>query len=188
LYPNSKLIFKIEGDLKKMAGDWSRDEMDTKRRLVKVDRIRSEHTIEIAFSSVSPDQLPQKSICVSCIWWEKKDEYYITSVDIVSLLESLVAVRFTTEEKSRIRRKLEAFKPLTLHKPESKMFFEAESNEFLEKAEFFEVIMGLPKPKPYTVRKDVKVFHWKSLAAVLEKFSKTFVCSDGSTDKFITCS
>jgi hypothetical protein len=32
---------------------------------------------------------------------------YVTSVDTIYLLESLVAVRFTVEEKNRIRRNLE---------------------------------------------------------------------------------
>lgn len=75
----------------------------------------------------------------------------MTSVDTIYLLEALIGVRFSVEEKNRIRRNLEGLKPDTVSKNKS-------STE-----EFFKLIMGLPKPKPRNIEKDVKVSRLLSL-------------------------
>ena len=90
-------------------------------------------------------------------------ECYVTSVDTIFLLESLVAVRFTVEEKNRIRRNLEGFKPQTVSKAKP------------EREEFFKIIMGFPNPKPRNIEKDVKVFPWKILALALKKIIGKYV-------------
>ena len=118
------------------------------------------HCTEIAANTTLR---PTRSICVSCIWWEEKDEYYITSVDTIYLLEQLVNVRFTVEEKNRIRRNLEGFRPLTVSKAKA------------DSEEFFKVIMGFPNPKPRNIEKDVKVFPWKILAHALKKIISKYV-------------
>lgn len=82
---------------------------------------------------------------------------YVTSVDTISLLESLVAVRFTVEEKNRIRRNLEGFRPETVSKVKA------------DSEDFFKLIMGFPNPKPRNIEKDVKVFPWRVLATALKK-------------------
>ncbi|KAF2503150.1 hypothetical protein BU16DRAFT_588716 [Lophium mytilinum] len=171
MYPNSKAILKIDGDLEKM-GDldkWSLDERDTKRRLVQFRRSQSGSTITTTFEPVSPEQRSPNSICVSCIWWEEKNECYITSVDTIFLLESLVGVRFTVEEKNRIRRNLEGFRPATVSKTK------------VDSEEFFKVIMGFPNPKPRNIEKDVKVFPWKILAHALKKIISKYSASYSST-------
>ncbi|KAF2817041.1 uncharacterized protein BDZ99DRAFT_504926, partial [Mytilinidion resinicola] len=171
MYPNSKAILKIDGDLEKM-GDlekWSLDERDAKRRLVQFRRSQSGSTITTTFDPVSPEQRSPNSICVSCIWWEEKNECYITSVDTIFLLESLVGVRFTVEEKNRIRRNLEGFRPATVSKTK------------VDSEEFFKVIMGFPNPKPRNIEKDVKVFPWKILAHALKKIISKYSASYSST-------
>ncbi|CAN9145085.1 unnamed protein product [Alternaria alternata] len=139
----SKAVLKIDGDLDKMADDWSQEDL-----LQEKDR-------------------DARRICVSCIWWEEKDECFITSVDTIYLLEQLVNVRFTVEEKNRIRRNLEGFRPLTVSKarPDSEGFFK--------------VIMGFPHPKPRNIEKDVKVFPWKILAHALKKIISKYLCLNG---------
>ena len=87
----------------------------------------------------------------------------MTSVDMIQLLEFLVAVRFTVEEKNRIRRNLEGFKPLTVAKGK----FESER--------FFETIMKFENPKPRNIEKDVKVFPWRILAYALTKIIGKYV-------------
>jgi hypothetical protein len=164
MYPNSKAVLKIDGDLEKMAEGWSQDEWDAKRRLVQFRRSQSGSTITTLFEAVSPEERSPHSICVSCILWEEKQECFITSVDTIFLLESLVAVRFTVEEKNRIRRNLEGFRPLTVSKAKA------------ESEEFFKVIMGFPNPKPRNIEKDVKVFPWKILAHALKKIISKYVC------------
>ncbi|KAK3080907.1 hypothetical protein LTS18_012046, partial [Coniosporium uncinatum] len=109
------------------------------------------------------------SICISCIWWEEKEETYVTSVDTIYLLESLIGVRFTVEEKNRIRRNLEGFRPLTVSKAKA------------DSEEFFKVIMGFPNPKPRNIEKDVKVFPWKILPHALKKIVGKYSASYSST-------
>jgi hypothetical protein len=162
MYP-SKAVLKIEGDLDKMTEGWTREEFEAKRRLVQFKRSQSGSTITTSFAPVTPEARSPNSICVSCILWEEKQECFITSVDTIFLLEALVNVRFTVEEKNRIRRNLEGFHPLTVSKAKA------------DSEEFFKVIMGFPNPKPRNIEKDVKVFSWKSLAHALKKIISKYV-------------
>jgi hypothetical protein len=162
MYP-SKAILKIEGDLNTMVDDWTPEEVEAKRRLVQFERSQVGSTITTKFAPIAPEARPTRSICVSCIFWEDKEECYITSVDTIYLLEQLVNVRFTVEEKNRIRRNLEGFRPLTVSKAKS------------DSEEFFKVIMGFPNPKPRNIEKDVKVFPWKILSHALKKIISKYV-------------
>jgi hypothetical protein len=161
----TKAMLKIDGDLGKMSDDWSQEELDAKRRLVEFKRSQHGSTITTSFAPVTPEARPARSICVSCIWWEEKDECFITSVDTIYLLEQLVNVRFTVEEKNRIRRNLEGFRPLTVSKAKP------------DSEEFFKIIMGFPNPKPRNIEKDVKVFSWKILSHALKKIISKYVRS-----------
>lgn len=164
MYPsNSKALLKIEGDLQTMADKWTEEEWAVKRRLVQFRRSQAGSIISASFEPVTLEERVPNSICVSCIWWEEKQECYVTSVDTISLLESLVAVRFTVEEKNRIRRNLEGFRPATVSKTKP------------DSEEFFKLIMGFPNPKPRNIEKDVKVFPWRILATALKKIIGKYV-------------
>jgi len=173
MYPH-KAVLKMNGDLDGMAENWTLEEWDVKRRLVQFWRSQSGSTINANFKPVTPEDRPPNSICISCIWWEEKKECFVTSVDTIYLLESLVAVRFTVEEKNRIRRNLEGFRPLTVSKAKS------------DSEDFFKIIMGFPNPKPRNIEKDVKVFPWKILAHALKKIIGKYVGSLSSTLKSYT--
>lgn len=162
LYPH-KAKLEIQGDLDAMAQNWTEEEFESKRRLVHFRRSQSGSTITTTFQPVSVDDRPPNSVCISCIYWEEKQECFVTSVDTIYLLEQLVAARFTVEEKNRIRRNLEGFRPLTVSKGKS------------DSEEFFKVIMAFPAPKPRNIEKDVKVFHWKDLASALKKIIGKYV-------------
>ncbi|KAJ5225982.1 hypothetical protein N7468_007207 [Penicillium chermesinum] len=168
MYP-SKAILKLNGDLDSMAEGWSKEERITQRRLVQFTRSQTGSTIHADFKPVTLEERTPNSICISCISWEGKDECFVTSVDTIYLLESLVAVRFTVEEKNRIRRNLEGFRPLTVSKAKA------------ESEEFFKVIMGFPAPKPRNIEKDVKVFPWKILSHALKKIIGKYSASYSST-------
>lgn len=168
MYP-SKAVLKLNGDLDKMAEGWTKEERVSQRRLVQFTRRQEGNTIYADFRPVAPaDRLPN-SICISCINWEGKDECYVTSVDTIYLLECLVGVRFTVEEKNRIRRNLEGFRPLTVSKTKP------------DSEDFFKVIMGFPNPKPRNIEKDVKVFPWRILAHALKKIIGKYSASYSST-------
>jgi hypothetical protein len=162
LYPH-KAKLEIQGDLDAMAQNWTPEEFESRRRLVHFRRSQSGSTITTTFTPVSVDDRPPNSVCISCIYWEEKQECFVTSVDTIYLLEQLVAARFTVEEKNRIRRNLEGFRPLTVSKGKS------------DSEEFFKVIMAFPAPKPRNIEKDVKVFHWKDLSSALKKIIGKYV-------------
>jgi hypothetical protein len=165
MYP-TKAVLKLNGDLDAMVSDWNAEEKSTKRRLVQFTRTQSGSIIQTDFKPVSLEERAPNSICISCIFWDGKDECFVTSVDTIYLLESLVGVRFTVEEKNRIRRNLEGFRPLTVSKTKA------------DSEEFFKIIMGFPAPKPRNIEKDVKVFPWKILSHALKKIIGKYVSLD----------
>ncbi|KAE8144457.1 hypothetical protein BDV25DRAFT_145605 [Aspergillus avenaceus] len=168
MYP-SKAVLKLNGSLDSMTESWTKEEREAKRRLVQFTRMQNGSTIHADFNPVTPDERAPNSICISCIYWDGKDECFVTSVDTIYLLESLVGVRFTVEEKNRIRRNLEGFRPLTVSKAKS------------DSEDFFKVIMGFPAPKPRNIEKDVKVFPWRILAHALKKIIGKYSASYSST-------
>ncbi|KAG8526544.1 uncharacterized protein KY384_008745 [Bacidia gigantensis] len=168
IYPQ-KAVLRIQGDLNSMTEGWSTEEWQNKRRLVQFQRSQQKSTINATFDPVTAEQRQPNSICVSCIWWEERQECFVTSVDTIYLLEQLVALRFTVEEKNRIRRNLEGFHPETVSKGKA------------DSEEFFKIIMGFPAPKPRNIEKDVKVFPWKILGHALKKIISKYSASYSST-------
>ena len=150
-------VLRISGDLETMVEDWSDAEFAAKRRLVQFRRSRNSSTITIDFNSVTSGFHQPHSICISCIWWDSKQEFLVTSTDVILLLEFLAALQFTVREKDRIRRDLEEFNPLTVSKGK------------IDSKDLFKLIMGFPDPKPRYVEKGIKVFSWKILPHALTK-------------------
>lgn len=162
---STKAVLKINGDLESMASGWTAEECENGRRLVLFSKKQQGSTLSTTFKPVSVSERPPNSICISCIYWNEKRECFVTSVDTISLLEQLVVApnRFSIEEKNRIRRNLEGFRPLTVSKAKP------------ESEEFFKTIMGFPAPKPRNIEKDVKVFPWKILGPALKKIISKYV-------------
>ncbi|KAI9311011.1 hypothetical protein BX666DRAFT_2002521 [Dichotomocladium elegans] len=167
----NKANLRVEGNLDTMLENWTEEERRNQRRLVQFWRRQSGNEVICSFSPVSQSERPQQQsmIVVSCIYWQDRNDYFITSVDCIYLLESLIAVRFTVEEKNRIRRNLEGFRPLTVSKLRQ------------DSADFFKLIMAFPNPKPRNIEKDVKVFPWRSLGLALKKIISKYTASYSST-------
>ncbi|CAK7218168.1 hypothetical protein SBRCBS47491_003412 [Sporothrix bragantina] len=165
-YP-AKAVLSIMGNLDSMAQDWTPEEWNNRRRIVLFRKKQNGCHLEATFRPVPINERPPSSICISCIYWAEKQECFVTSVDTINLLEQLVAspARFTVEEKNRIRRNLEGFKPFTVSKAKA------------ESEEFFKLIMGFGAPKPRTIEKDVKVFPWKILSQALKKIISKYSAS-----------
>lgn len=165
-YP-AKAVLNIQGNLDSMAQDWSPEEWNNRRRIVLFRKKQNGSHLEATFRPVPINERPPNSICISCIYWAEKQECFVTSVDTINLLEQLVAApaRFTVEEKNRIRRNLEGFKPFTVSKAKA------------ESEEFFKLIMAFGAPKPRTIEKDVKVFPWKILSQALKKIISKYSAS-----------
>lgn len=167
--PDSKARLKLEGNLDDVANKWTAEELEARRKIVVFNREQNGNDIKANFDVVSQTNWKNEPRSVSCIWWEEKKEAYVTSVDTILLLEGIVGARFTVEEKNRIRRNLEGFKPDTVSKAKP------------ETEEFFKVIMGFPNPKPRNIEKDVKVFPWKVLSVALQKIISKYSASYAST-------
>ena len=171
--PYAQLLNKanliIDGDLDSMATNWTAEEWSNRRRLVQFWRRQGNNEIICTFSPVAPADRQPNSIVVSCIYWEDRKECFITSVDTIFLLESLIGVKFTVEEKNRIRRNLEGFRPLTVSKVKP------------DSADFFKLVMSFPNPKPRNIEKDVKAFHWTTLPLALKKIIGKYTASYSST-------
>lgn len=165
VFQQSKAKLNIAGDLDAMAASWSTEECDNRRRIVVFRKHQQGAILTATFKPVSVNERPPNSICISCIYWAEKNECFVTSVDTIHLLEQLVAApaRFTVEEKNRIRRNLEGFRPLTVSKAKP------------DSEEFFKIIMAFPNPKPRNIEKDVKVFPWKILSQALKKIISKYV-------------
>ncbi|ORZ08641.1 hypothetical protein BCR42DRAFT_424608 [Absidia repens] len=112
-------------------------------------------------SSTTTGMAGTSSLVVSCIYWKERNDYFITSVDCIYLLEGLTG--------NRIRRNLEGFHPLTVSKYKTGC------------ADFFKLIMGFSHPKPRNIEKDVKVFSWNTLPHALRKIIRKYTPSYSSS-------
>ena len=140
-----------------MVEDWSEAEFAAKRRLVQFRRSQNNSTITVNFKSVTSEYRQLHSICISCLWWDSKQEFFVTSKDVILLLEFLAALRFTVRAKCKIKCDLKEFHPLTVYKDK------------IDSKDFFKLILGFQSPKPHYVLCNFKVFSWKILAHALKK-------------------
>lgn len=158
-------VLSLENDLESMTKDWDKEELAAERRLVRFTRIQDGAKLLVSCATVRQEDYAEGDTVVSCIYRKETDGCYVTSVDIILLLERLVGHEFDIEEKNRIRRNLEGFRPKTVSKnrPDS--------------SEFFLQIMNFPAPKPRNIEKDLKVFDWAALPQALEKIISRYVSS-----------
>ena len=153
----NKLVLRFAEDINNMTTNWTPEEWTARRRLVQFFRRQNGNVIEASCRPMAHQDFTTDAAVISCIFREDKGLCYITSVDTIYLLEALINVRFSVEEKNRIRRNLEGFKPITVSKirPDSE--------------DFFKLVMSFPAPKPRNIEKDVKVFPWYSITTALQK-------------------
>lgn len=172
---NLRAVLQVETPTEPMAvvDDWDEEERRMGRRLVRFTRVQDGCTLHVACEAIQPSEYTDGDTVVSCICRPPEavgpgespaSQCCITSVDIIFLLECLVGDIFNIEEKNRIRRNLEGFRPKTVSK--NKVGTE----------EFFQKIMDFPAPKPRNIEKDVKVFDWAVLPQALDKIIAKYVC------------
>ena len=137
----------------------SDEEYVERRRLIQFWRRQNGPDILLCYKPITANLFIEGTNVVSCIFREETDECYITSVDLIGLLEFLVGNRFSTEEKNRVCRNLEGFKPETM------------SN----------LIMGFGEPR---LRNIEKVFKWKIVHQAMLKILSEYD-DDGGDDVVI---
>lgn len=157
-------ILEILTPLSSMCTGWSPAEIQAGRRLVRFSKVQDGRRLIVSCESIRQDEYCENDSVISCIYREETDTCFVTSVDVIYLLERLTNGEFPVEEKNRIRRNLEGLRPTTVskHKPGF--------------GEFFQRIMEFPDPKPRNIEKDLKVFEWNSLGQALEKILSKYVC------------
>ncbi|KJA27772.1 hypothetical protein HYPSUDRAFT_197932 [Hypholoma sublateritium FD-334 SS-4] len=143
--------------LASICADWAPAEVAAGRRLVRFTKIQDGRRLIVSCEPIPQDQFREADSVISCIHRAENGACYVTSVDVIYLLERLTNGEFPVEEKNRIRRNLEGLRPTTVskHKPGF--------------GDFFQRIMEFPDPKPRNIEKDLKVFDWNLLGQALEK-------------------
>jgi hypothetical protein len=158
-----KVTMNCQGDIQSMIHNWTADEMQRMRRLVLMSWTQQYNHLSVSFQPLpARDYIPGMPV-LSCIYCKEVDRHFVTSVDVISLLEQLVRARFPVQEKNRIRRNLQSLKPLTVSKSSPKLH------------NFFELIMDYDSPKPRHVEKDVKVLFWSSVEAAIAKVLSKYI-------------
>jgi len=158
-----RAVLDLITPLDTLCRDWDEDEIRTGRRLVRFRREQQGYRLIVSCERIDQEQYRETDTVISCIYRDEVNSYFVTSVDIIYLLEKIVDAQFEVEEKNRIRRNLEGLKPTTVSK--TKPGFER----------FFQRIMDFPDPKPRNIEKDLKVFEWTMLGAALGKIISKYV-------------
>ncbi|RDB25379.1 hypothetical protein Hypma_008094 [Hypsizygus marmoreus] len=150
-------ILDLVTPLKSICSAWTPAEVTAGRRLVRFSKVHDGRRLIVSCEPIKCEDYRESDSVISCIYREESDSCYVTSVDIIFLLERLTSSDFPVEEKNRIRRNLEGLRPTTVSK--HKHGFE----------DFFQRIMEFPDPKPRNIEKDLKVFEWSLLDQALDK-------------------
>jgi hypothetical protein len=157
-------ILDLVTPLSSICTGWTQSEVAAARRLVRFAKVQDGRRLIVSCEPIMQEDFCESDSVISCIYREESDSCFVTSVDVIYLLERLTNGEFPVEEKNRIRRNLEGLRPTTVskHKPGF--------------GEFFQRIMEFPDPKPRNIEKDLKVFEWNLLGQALEKILSKYVC------------
>lgn len=110
------------GDIDAFTSEWNYEEKRNHRRLVEFTRSQTAHVIQLRGRSIPQtdfmidDDSTANKVTISCIYWPEQNQYLYTSADLLDLLQFAVGGRLTSDEKNRLRRNWEAFKPQTISK------------------------------------------------------------------------
>lgn len=172
---HTKVTMDIKGDLNALTKDWTLDELKCKRRLVLISSTQHFNHLSLSFTPLMPQDYSIGMSVISCIYSETMDRHFVTSVDLISLLERLVKQKFPVQEKNRIRRNFQSLKPITVTRSSPKFQI------------LFEQIMHYKSPRPRRVEKDVKVLYWSNVESALMKVLSKYtvdpnlICKTGTT-------
>lgn len=157
------VTMNIHGDVRSLSSGWTPEEIAARRRLVQFWRVMDGATVNVHFCVIRPEEYDDSRIVVSCIYREDAEKCYITSFDLIRLLEGIIGSVCNIDEKNRIRRNVHHIEHDTISK--SKPYHE----------EFFDLIMSFPAPMPRRNVRDLKAFRWEflpdALHAIMDKMA-----------------
>jgi hypothetical protein len=162
---HAKAVLNVGGGLNGMCDGWNQDEKDARRRIIQLCRSQAGNVITATLELVTKTSHFADKLRISCIWWEEKGECYITKADIMALLESLVGVCPSNEEKSRLSKLLE--KNLRL--------VSVSETQSDSSRKFFKLIQEFSGPRPGNGKPVLRVFLWRNLTSALEELVSRYV-------------
>ncbi|KAB8228048.1 uncharacterized protein BDW43DRAFT_316255 [Aspergillus alliaceus] len=152
---DSSLLY-MKSAVMDMAFNWTREETAQRRRIVYFIRDQENRQfIDISFSPPFYQLTEVDYICTSCIYWPGREDRFITSSDIIQLLQWLLQTRILQLQRCRIRRNLDRFQPHFISKSDPESF------------EFTRMVRGFRNPRAVAIRKDMKVFPWRMLQSAI---------------------
>lgn len=162
----SPLKLEFTSALQTMCENWTEEELEIGRRLVKFATVREGNNFVLSCSAIRQEAYNPEDVVISCIYYRGTDEYYVTSVDILYLFENVADEALGTSEKTRLRRNIQSFLPTRVEKADR------------EYGQLYTQIMKFPPPKPRTIEKKIKVFRWVLLEDILSKIASKYVSPD----------
>jgi hypothetical protein len=99
-----RAVLELVTPLDKLCQGWDDSELQMGRRLVRFRREQRGYKLIVSCEPIDQDRYREADAVISCIYREESDAYFVTSVDIIYLLEKIVDSHFEVEEKNRIRR------------------------------------------------------------------------------------
>ncbi|CCA70453.1 hypothetical protein PIIN_04391 [Serendipita indica DSM 11827] len=168
----TKLQFELLGDLLDAQKNWTEAEKRAGRRLVwfKRAQLGAAVRLESAIAETAPES-KSPSVVISCIQWPNEPGYFfVTSFDVIRLLEFALQTRMTTEVKNRARRNMASVTSITL--PRVKLLNVAETDF---QNDPYSLVMSFESPKPRSIEKSLKVFEWGNLEQCMYKVLSRFV-------------
>lgn len=169
---NTPIQIHVSPDVNQVMCGWSGQEITLGRRLVVLNVARESYAnFYIDSEIISPESYTpdDRRLVISCIWWQEKSRFVVTSVDVILVLEFMVGEQFSIEEKSRIRRNLQFLKPWTITR----------SNN--ESKRIFHSLMAMDNPRPRNIEKGLKVFEWNQLFVAVKKVLSKYSANPSST-------
>jgi hypothetical protein len=163
-----KASLQFINNVNDMTENWTDQEMQDGRRLVQFWGKQEGNTIVIQHKVILQQEYVEGTLVVSCLWWPERKDHFFTSVDAIALAEFLLETSFTVPAKNRARRNIAVLSPITLPKVKNDRARTVNEKMFVK-------VMGYPPPKPRTIEKNIKVYHWKDLTSCLEKIIQKYV-------------
>ncbi|KAF5863912.1 hypothetical protein ETB97_009019 [Aspergillus alliaceus] len=151
------ISLKLQGfSVINLTTGWTKEETSCRRRIVKFrNQHRGPNHINICAEPVFNAGQSYHVGCISCIYWPSTNQFFITSTDIIRLLEVLLQKSIPTIEKNRIRQNLQRLHPWVVSKYDP------------ETCQFAQWIFEFRNPEVLKIRKSVRLFRWCDLPAAL---------------------
>lgn len=152
---------------------WTAAEIAAGRRLICFERSQNDTVVHLNFATHRLEQPynDQSQLVISCIKWpDGHSGFFITSFDVLRLVEFILNLKMETEMKNRVRRNMASVPFITLPKGKKPSGSHPDP-----KKDPFTLIMSFDTHQPRSIEKSIKVYDWYDLKNCLAKILQRFV-------------